>query len=204
MKHWNAFLYSLLLKKKMKGERDFVSRSHWRPIAKCPAITLEIMRENIAQQIEDWIDEDDFWGIYKESLYTETKWVLRMELKDSVHRISLNRKKYFLKLLEINSIVIIIAVIIITFSSGLRSATTISTRLSGCWTFPFLLSDVQQSHFWWKLFYWKLWSIKIMRPIFIRTFFPCECNVQSWQSSGGNLPFVLPNQKALMELNNTG
>lgn len=42
-----------------------------------------------------------------------------------------------------------------------------------------------------------------MRPIFIRTSFPCECNEQSQQSSGGNSPLVLPNQKVLTELNNT-
>lgn len=42
-----------------------------------------------------------------------------------------------------------------------------------------------------------------MRPIFIRTSFPCECNVQSQKSSGGNSLLVLPNQKVLTELNNT-
>lgn len=42
-----------------------------------------------------------------------------------------------------------------------------------------------------------------MRPIFIRTSFPRECNVQSQKSSGGNSLLVLPNQKVLTELNNT-
>lgn len=62
----------------MKGVRDMVSGAQWRPIAKFFAITLEIMRENIAQQTEDWTDVDALWGMYKELLYIETKWVLRM------------------------------------------------------------------------------------------------------------------------------
>lgn len=61
----------------MKPVGDITSRFQWRPMAIFSAITLEIMRENITQRIEDWTDEDALWGMYKELLCVETKWVLR-------------------------------------------------------------------------------------------------------------------------------